>query len=70
METSTATVLSEVITDESDTDKPGQSALASEDDMEFEAASKKDSTTANTTNRNNGINTTKALVTSLKMTPT
>src|SRR5688572_33049388 len=38
IETSTATVSSEVITDESDTDKPGESALASEDDLEVEAA--------------------------------
>jgi len=40
IETSTATVSSEVITDESDTDKPEESASASEGDMEFETASK------------------------------
>src|SRR5688572_3527350 len=41
IETSTAKVLSEVITDESDTDKPEESDLASEDDLEFEAVSKR-----------------------------
>ena len=58
IETSTATVSSEVITDESDTDKPGESVWLRKMIWNLKLY-QKDSTTANTTNRNNGIHTTK-----------